>query len=473
MKSALDAGWVAYNAYKTRAVLPDIMDDAVNAMLGVMHHKPAVIELPSVMEPLREQATTRNENLQMLLRRINEQQLITGRCGILADLPKEPRPRPGGYVQATGKTQRINDLPYIALYEAEAIINWDQGGRDGIELNNLNIVVLDESGYERKSSDQFQWEEIEKYRVLVLGEVDENEPQGVGTYRVGVFREDGSLDFNEANLIDPAYRGRRAEEIPFTFINACDIVPTPDKPPLLGLGNAILTIYRGEADYRQSLFMQGQDTLVISGGNFEDEAVRLGAGAKIDLPLNGKAEFIGPSSEGIPEQRSALENDYNRAMQKGGQLMDSVSRERESGEALTIRVAARTATLNQIALTGAFGLQHSLRQIARWIGANPEEVVVTPNLDFVDDAFKPDDLVKLITAKNSGAPISLETIHVWLQNKDVTDLDFEDEVAKIEEEEELTIGSRNSEDLVDDDLEARGGEREPGDEDEEGPDQTT
>lgn len=473
MKNALDAGMVAYDAYKSRAVMPDILDDAIQAMLGVMHHKPPVINLPEKMEPLREMVTLRNESLELLLRRINEQQLLTGRCGLLADMTSEPVTAGRTTVTATGKTEREADLPYIALYEAEDIINWDQGSRDGIELLNLNLITLDESGWEREAgSASFNWTEVQKYRVLVLGEVDENEPQGTGVYKVGVYRADGegSLDYNETNMIEPSHRGTKLDEIPFTFINSCDIVPTPDKPPLLGLGNAILTIYRGEADYRQSLFMQGQDTLVIAGGNMGDDAVRLGAGAKLDLPQGATAEFIGPTSEGIPHQQAALENDYNRAMQKGGQLLDSVSRERESGEALSIRVSARTATLNQIALVGAFGLQQSLRQIAKWIGANPDEVTVTPNLDFVDNVFSPDDLVKMITAKNSGAPLAYETIHLWLQNQDVTELDFEAEVAKIEEEEDLVLGSTNSEGLVDDGQGGGTEDGEDGDDDAEGDD---
>lgn len=445
MKNAEAPGYKAYEAYKTRAVMPDLVKDAVDAMLGVMHHKPPIIELPESMEPLRDMATLRNESLEMLLRRINEEQLITGRCGLLADMPKDPSPT-DTRVQASGRTTTTADLPYLALYNAETITNWDYGRRDGIQIQNLNVVILDESEYER--DDEFEWEFQEKYRVLILGEVDENEPRGTGVYRVGTFRDE-NFSFVEAQLITPSYRGSTLEEIPFTFINCCDIVADPDQAPLLGLSNLVLTIYRGEADYRQSLFQQGQDTLVIIGGNTEDENLRVGANGRLDLPSGADAKYIGVDSAGLEEQRNALENDYSRAMQKGGQLMDSISRERESGDALKIRVAARTATLNQIALTGAFGLQHSLRQIARWIGADPEQVTVTPNLDFVDDDFKPDDLVKLISAKNMGAPISRETIHLWLQNKDVTDLDFEEELGKIEEEEPMP-GSTNPEDLEDD-----------------------
>lgn len=462
MKVATDPGSVAYKAYVDRAVLPEIVFDAVEAMLGVMHHKPPIIELPASMEPLMERATLREESLPMLLRRINEAQLITGRCGLLADMPKEPELKKG-YVQASGTTPR--DLPYLALYEAETITNWDQGRRDGIEEQNLNLVIVRESEFERQIN--FSWKWVDKYRVMILGETDVNEPVGDGIYRVGVFRDDTSFQFNEADMITPAYRGNQLNEIPFTFINACDIVPTPDKVPLLGLANLVLTIYRGEADYRQNLFMQGQDTLVVIGGSVDDEELRVGAGGRLDLTQGADAKYIGVESQGLSEQREALVNDYNRAMQKGGQLMDSVSRERESGDALKVRVAARTATLNQIALTGAFGLENSLKQIARWIGANPEEVSVQPNLDFVDNEFKPEDLVKFITAKSLGAPVSYATIHSWMEDKDITEFDFEEEVRKIEEEDAtLSLGS-SEEDLDDDDEDDNGNSSEGDNDDDE------
>ncbi len=83
-------GFKAYKSYRQRAVFPDIVNEAIEALLGVMHHKPATIELPESMEILRDNATMRNESLQMLLRRINEEQLALGRVGLL-----------GGFSQAS------------------------------------------------------------------------------------------------------------------------------------------------------------------------------------------------------------------------------------------------------------------------------------------------------------------------------------------------------------------------------------
>lgn len=419
-----------YEAYITRARFPDFVANAIEAMVGIMHHKPPVIELPAVMEPLKEMATTKGESLEQLLIRINTEQLVTGRLGLLADV------RSGLTIDQA--------MPYIALYHPERITNWDDGRVDDPVLQNLNLVVLDESEEERQSD--FSWNRVGKYRALVLGDVLDNEGENAGAvYRTGLFREDegSGLSFNEAALVEPSVGGTRLEEIPFVFINSKDIVADPDDPPLLGLSNLALGVYRGEADYRQNLFMQGQDTLVIMGtilggsGDQDSDDVRAGAGAMINLDSTGDAKYIGVQSEGLAEQRAAIENDKKEAAETGGKMIDTRGKEAESGDALRIRVSARTASLNQIARAGAEGLQTILRVIGKWMGVSEgelENITVTPNLDFADDSLEGKTLVEYMTAKTMGAPISKETIHRLIRDHDLTEMEFDEEMEAIENE---------------------------------------
>ncbi len=423
--STTTIGWKAYDAYRKRAIFHGFVKEGVNALVGIMHHKPPTIELPPAMEPLREHATVHGESLNVLLRKINERQLITGRLGLLPDLPATP---------TLGEV-----LPLIALYNAPSIINWDNGASDELVDQSLNLVVLDESESERQ--EDFEWKNIEKYRVLVLGELEDNEAKGV--YKQGVFRE--TTTYVETMTEAPIYRGNTLDFIPFTFINAVDVVPSPDDPPLMNLANLALAIYRGEADFRQSLFMQGQDTLVVSGdqpsADGNPKSYRTGANAVISLPTSGDAKFIGVESAGLSEQREALVEDKKTAASMAGQLMDTTARGVESGDALQLRVSARTSSLNLIALTGAFGLQSSLRHIAQWIGADPEQVIVEPNLDFADESLEGKTLVDMMNAKILGAPWSLESMHAYLQDKGLTELEFEEEMEKIRNEE--PIGSND------------------------------
>jgi len=411
-------GWESYQSYRARAVFHNFVSEAVETLLGTMWNKPPTIELPSAMEPMREKATVKGESLEMVLRRINEEQLISGRVGAMLDLPADPTLDP-------------NVMPYIALYDAEKIINWDDGAREELVLQVLNFVALDETEDERNGD--FEWEEVTKTRILVLGEADPNEPKGI--YKQGLFRDE-SEGFNESALIAPSFKGNTLEEIPFVFINTKDIVADPDDPPLLDLAMLCLAIYRGEADYRQSLFLQGQDTLVIIGGS-GDDSYRIGAGASIEVQIGGDAKFIGVSSDGLSEQREALENDKTIAAKKAGSMAQKGAQV-ESGDAMKIRFGATTASMTQVAITGAFGLQSLLRIQARWMGANEEEVLVLPNLDFSDDVMESKTLVEYMSAKTMGAPLSLETIHARMKEKGITDKEFEEELALIEAEEPLT-----------------------------------
>lgn len=408
-------GRAAYNAYRMRAQFPDLVSGAIESIIGIMHSKPPKIEVPAKLEPMLERATVRGESAAVLLRRINEAQLTTGRFGLLLDVPD------GAPVTA---------LPYIATYEAEDIINWDDSRSDESTLKMPNLVVLDESEHER--GEDFTWEYKKKYRVCSIGPAREDTLRGI--YQTGLF--DGEQDkFDQSAMVEPSLGGRRMEMIPFQIINSKDLVLDPDDPPLLGLSQLCMSIYRLDADYRQALFMQGQDTLVVIGYIGEEgKATRVGAGAKIDLPMGGDAKFIGTNSAGLPEMRQAIESNFKQAAEMGGKLIDTVGRSAEAAEALRIRVSARTATINSIAITGAKGLESVLRMAAVWVGANPEEVTVEPNLDFADTNFEGRSLVDLMTAKSMGLPLSLESIHWTLRERNLTEFDFETELDRIADE---------------------------------------
>lgn len=441
-------GQAAYNAYKTRAYFSDFVKEGIEALVGMMHQKPATFELPDAMNPLVEKCTLQGDGLQDLLRRINTEQLITGRIGLLADLPVTPPTTASGAAAAPV-------LPYIAWYIAESIINWDQAD-EAEGYRALNLVVLNETGFIRQSD--FTWKELLKYRVLMLNMGTNINEEGanttiqdvpVGHYMMGTFTDTqgaNNIAFNPSDMKAPMLRGVTLDEIPFIFINTKDIVALPDDPPLLGLGKLALAIYRADADYRQTIFMSGQDTLVVVGGvrsasadgTATDEPLRTGAGARIDVDVGGDAKYIGITATGIAEMRQSLENDKLEAGSKAGRLTQaSQGKPDESGEALKTRQSAQTASLNQIAMAGAKGLENLLKQIGKWMGladAVIEKIKVTPNLEFADFALVAQDIVQLMTAKSMGAPLSKESIHGILTERGITQLSFEEEMDLIDGE---------------------------------------
>lgn len=442
--NALDGeGLELYTAYLIRAFFPDLVKETVRALTGILDREAANIELPAALEDMRTIATPKGESLNDLLIGIHMNQLLYGRLGLLLDV--DPN----------------RDLPLIVQYPAPQVLNWDDlttsndprqtdDQKRSAALRRLLMTVLDETRFERDTGNTYSWNLVQRFRALSLGEAGQN------VYTSQVDR-DGVLQ----DPIQPAIRGKTLEEIPFTFINTSDLATKPGESPLVNLANLALAIYRGEADHRSALFMSGQDTLVITGydinagdpdGNpSSDTKPIIGSGAYLNIPAeNGDAKFIGPNSQALSEQRTSLEDDYRRAGEEGIKLLSSGAGA-EAAETLRIRVAARTATLQTIAQTAAVGLENALRQAAIWVGANPDEVKVEPNLDFIDETQDPKDLIAYATAKKSKVPLSWKSVHNILRQKDYTELTFEEELEQIEEESNMDVFDTSGEGLLGED----------------------
>jgi len=426
-------GQALYDAYIIRANYPTILKDTANALVGVMNREPPVITLSPGLEDMEKMATSRGEPLTALIRRLQLHQLLFGRTGLFADVDAS------------------RNLPYLVDYRARQIINWDDEVADAETAERaISLVTVDES---RNVRDGFTWEHKDKFRALRI--ID-------GKYTVTI-EDDGT----ELPDIVPSIQGTTLEQIPFVFINDADLTPELGDIPLLGLARLALTIYRGDADYRQALFMQGQDTLVVIGENIDpndpEQQLIVGAGAHINIPNeNGDAKFIGADSQGLPEMRDAQQNDFDRANNYGLQLM-SKGAGAEAAETLKIKVAARTATLVNVAETSAAGLESMLKICAVWVGDNPDDVTVKANTDFIDESMPAAELLGLMNAKSRGAPLSTRSIHAQMRKGDLTEMTFDEEQEAIDDEPPVDDSSLLGE--TDDD-DAGGGA--PGDDDEPG-----
>lgn len=415
-------GKKAYDAYVARAVYPDFVKQGIEAMVGIMHREAPRIELPEKMKPLLDRFTSNGESMVMFLRRLNEYQLLHGRAGLLVEAPA-----------------KAGDLPFVALYAAPRVINWDDGtisqGKQALEF-----VVLDESANERTGS--FEWEFKNRFRVCmmsnssaILQQADQSAATAGGVYQVTVL-EGTDANIGAAEWKQPSIQGNTLTSIPFVFVNTKDLVSSPDDPPLMGLSNLCLAIYRGEADFRQNLHMQGQDTFVIIGAD-DEKKTRLGAGARVELPRDGDAKFVGVSADGLSAQKECIDADKTLAGEMTSRLFDSTGTSYQSGEALRIRVSAKTATLKTIALTSAEALKQVLVIIAQWLGlseADVKKIVVEPNTDFVDTSAASRTSLELAQAAQMGFPISQKSMHRFAVQQGLTVLTFEQEMDEIGEQ---------------------------------------
>ena len=79
-------------------------------------------------------------------------------------------------------------------------------------------------------------------------------------------------------------------------------------------------------------------------------------------------------------------------------------------------------------------MKRLLDYCADFIGADKEDIIVQPNLDFVTVRMTADELLKFVQAANQGAPISDASIHALAKQGELTTMSYDDEKAKMEEE---------------------------------------
>lgn len=389
-----DQGVQMYGAYQARARFPDIVAPTTRGMTGLIHRKEAQVQLPPAMEPLIERCTSDGLTLEAFHMLITQELIRVGRFGVLAEAAPEG-----------------SDVPFLAGYKTESIINWDKEGK---------FFVLDESQLVRNG---FAWENKKQFRMLELKD---------GAYQQTLYSSENE---DSGEIINPTKRGNGSlEAIPFVVASPNELSTAVGEIPLIGVARAAIAIYQLDADYRLQLYMSGQETFVVVGA--ESVPPIVGASVKLSLPLQGSASYVGPSGKGIEAHVVAINNAKSDAVAAGAQLFDDKQSGQESGEALRLRYGAQTATLQTIAQQSAACLERSLRNIAIFMNLNPELVVVKPNLRFVQAVMTPADGEALMRMW-MGAAISKLTLHENLVRGEIASEErtFEEEEALIEDDE--------------------------------------
>ena len=87
-------------------------------------------------------------------------------------------------------------------------------------------------------------------------------------------------------------------------------------------------------------------------------------------------------------------------------------------------------------MLSAAGLERALKNFALWIGADPDKVKVTPNLDFADHSLTAQEITAIVSGWQAGA-YSWRSAFNWLQKGGVVpdDRTPEEELELIDENE--------------------------------------
>lgn len=419
-----------YESYKARALFYNATWRTIDGLRGMIFQKPPKVEVPESIKPLMTDITLDGRSVEMFLMEVVEEDLKTGRFGILVDYPMV---EVDGYTLADAKADMLR--PFMRGYLAEHIRYWETRS-----VNNkvyLSLVILEECAAEK--IDEFSSKTKTQYRVLAL---DDAGYYNVRLYEVNSAGEDVLL----AGPIYPLMGNAPLTEIPFFFIGVDDNTPQCDDPPLIDLVDVNLSHYRSTADYEHGCHFTGLPTPWISGHTSERDAqgnptkLYIGSTHAWVFPgENTKVGFLEFSGSGLSVLVTNLERKENMMAVIGARMLEQQKRQVETAEVAALHRAGENSTLSMIAQSISAGFTRALACLALWGGAavRPEsdDVEAELNRDFFPIPMDAQTITAMVGAWQKGA-FSHQTLHENFQKREVVPKDrtFEDEKALIDAE---------------------------------------
>jgi hypothetical protein len=391
-------GNAAYESYKKRARFPGITENLLRAMMGIATTFDSSWELPDYMEYLEDYATKKGKDLQCSYEWLLSETLQLGRSFILIDICP------------------TSGLPYMSLYEAESVINWECNVVDGTEV--ITVIEIEEIVTD-PSAPPLSRETVRLHRILKLDN--------------GIYTHDIYIDGNLSETKVPNYQGRPIGFIPIVPIGSNNIDIEPDPIPMLPIAETALQIYMKDADLSQAEFLSCNPTLVQTGVDDDSTTKVVGATVGISIP-NPEAKVYYPETDtsALEHVRSHIKELYEEAVSYGSSILGASKKAAESAEALRMRHTASAATLSIIVDNVGSGVEMALRMIAIWMGYDEDinDIEFNPNKQFSRQIMTANEQQALLQARLAGE-ISQDTYLKNMKRASIIPADVSVEEEKI------------------------------------------
>lgn len=412
-------GHKRYEHYKDWAIFYEYPQAIGSDIFGLLNKEPAMIDVEDNQFLLDwlDNVDQAGANIQGLIQNINQEQIQVGRVGYLVDV-----------------TDGTSPVPRVVKYKAECILDWNYTTReDGKQ--KLAYVLLNETGIELNTKTG-EWDEKPQFRVCRL---DAN-----GNYITYLVEDCGNLmldkDFEAIeNVAMPNVSGNTLDFVPFVFANSTHNMASIENGIMLPICNMSLALYKSEADLRQQVHEQGEQTLALMGFTeymADNVSIPLGSGAVLATsatPQEADAKYIGIDGNTI-EQCKEIQNDlHKRIISQGVNILEGGN---DSGYALSIKMTTKTANIKGLALTCGRAIEQMLTIIKDWFNLTVE-VSVKPNTDFADTVINAKEIGDYWSSIQMGAPLSEKSCHAWARRNNFTEMTYQQEMEAKEEESEV------------------------------------
>lgn len=402
-----------FQSYVRRASFVNYTSMTLDGICGLVFKDEIKEELPKGLEHISENATGTGLSLSGLTTKVFREAMKTGRYGLLADYPQAPEGTTLAQQRALGLRATIKS------YAPESIINWKTTVIGGYEV--LSLVVLKESV--EVSTDGFDCEMQDRYRVLNLGQFEDDGP--IIYYQSIYDHEEKLVEVSAPKQSNGAYW----DYIPFHFVGAEDNDWNCDKPPLLDIANINLSHYENSAEFEEVTYQSCQFTFYISGLNqqwadkYMKDGVRVGSRSAILLPEGGSAGIVQPTND--PISLTGMKEKEQQLIKTGARLITDTSKQETLGAA-KLRFAGQNSKVGVLINNVEQAINEVLIDVMLFEGVTGSATIEI-NRDFYDYEIDPQLLMAEIQLLDREV-IERSVIRKQLRSAGIIDKDTTDEM---------------------------------------------
>jgi len=385
-------------SYRERGNFYNAVARTVQGMNGMIYQTPPKVEMPDAFSDYLLDVTLSNVPFETFAMETGKEIFLTGRYGILVDMPEE-----------TAEDNR----PYLVGYKAEQITNWRSVRRGGDEV--LSMVVLLEKVEVTDPKDTFSVGLVEQFRVVMLN----SEGQCIRQlWRQKDNKTKEWIQFGEDIVL--MRRGEALDFVPFIFMGALSPTPELKNPPLIDLADVNLAHWRNSVDHEYGLHLVALPTPWISGakGQPEGTTMKIGPSVVWELEVQGKAGMLEFTGKGLESLASAMDEKKKQMATLGARLLEDQPGTQETASGVRLRHSAETASVRTIAQSQEQGFIQSLQIVVWWAGtdAKPKDagVNVELNKEYLNVKASPEEVRVALTALQAGE-MSFETWYHFLE----------------------------------------------------------
>jgi hypothetical protein len=394
----------SYDAYLKRAQYVDFPSELLNTAMGQLFRKR--VDTGNLDEDYLENVTLSEESFEYTSRQIAEEIMSVNRVGVLIDWSE------------------LQKRPYLTVYKAENIINWQTEIRYG--LVQLKMVMFEGDIEVPEANDKYKLTTKKQWMELYIEE---------GIYKIRKWdKKDGKFiqidDEGQPTIEDtiPKIDSKPFNFIPFFFLTSDGVSIKLQKSPLYSIININLGHYINSADYENMLHWTGARTIIARGWDAKNP---FPVGSCATFPTDGGAEYLESSSD------SALGEGMKRKEEQlamlGSARISGKGRYVASAETANITSQGEYATLADIANAMSKSMATVMTVFMRWLKST-EDIKITYNTDYEIDAVNMQDLVAMSGLVSSNM-MSWSTFFYNLKNKEVyppewTEEDEQDAIAE-------------------------------------------